>query len=64
MIELVETIEVADSTSTVTCAPRPEDDPQVRRPQPTSAEDALGWQAQVELRGALERTIGWFRAQR
>jgi dTDP-glucose 4,6-dehydratase len=65
MTELAETlIEVADSTSTLTYVPRSVDDPQVRRPDTTLAEDALGWKAQVELRDGLTRTIDWFRAQR
>jgi dTDP-glucose 4,6-dehydratase len=65
MTELAETIiEVAGSSSTVTYVPRPVDDPQVRRPDTTVAEDALGWKAQVELRDGLTRTVEWFRAQR
>ena len=64
MTELAETlIEAAGSTSTVTYVPRPVDDPQVRRPDTTVAEDVLGWQAQVDLRDGLSRTIDWFRAQ-
>jgi dTDP-glucose 4,6-dehydratase len=65
MTELAETIvEVADSTSEVVYVPRPVDDPQVRQPDTTLAEDALGWKAQVELRDGLSRTVEWFRAPR
>jgi dTDP-glucose 4,6-dehydratase len=65
MTELAETlIEVAGSTSTVAYVPRPIDDPQVRRPDITVAQDALGWQAEVELRDGLTRTIAWFRGRR
>ena len=65
MTELAETlVEVAGSSSTIEYVPRPVDDPQVRRPDTTLAEDALGWRAQVELRDGLTRTIDWFRAQR
>jgi dTDP-glucose 4,6-dehydratase len=65
MTELAETlVEVAGSTSTIEYVPRPVGDPQVRRPDTTIAEDALGWKAQVELRDGLTRTIDWFRAQR
>ena len=65
MTELAETlVEVAGSSSVITYVPRPVDDPQVRRPDTTLAEDALGWRAQVELRDGLTRTIDWFRAQR
>jgi dTDP-glucose 4,6-dehydratase len=65
MTELAETvIEVTGSSSEVVYVPRPEDDPQVRQPDTTLAEDALGWKAQVELRDGLARTVEWFRAQR
>jgi dTDP-glucose 4,6-dehydratase len=65
MTELAETvIEVTGSSSEVVYVPRPEDDPQVRQPDTSLAEDALGWKAQVELRDGLARTVEWFRAQR
>jgi len=64
MTELAEAIIAAtDSTSTVTYAPRPVDDPQVRRPDSTLAEEVLGWHAAVPLTEGLERTVGWFRAR-
>ncbi|MDP8970890.1 MAG: GDP-mannose 4,6-dehydratase [Actinomycetota bacterium] len=41
--------------------PRPTDDPSVRCPDTTLAEQLLGWRAQVGLREGLARTAGWFR---
>ena len=36
-------------------------DPQTRQPNITRAREVLGWEAQVELRAGLERTIAYFR---
>jgi dTDP-glucose 4,6-dehydratase len=64
MTELAELIiEVTGSRSVLKRAPRPENDPQVRRPDTTLAETALGWQATVGLRDGLERTVAWYRDQ-
>jgi dTDP-glucose 4,6-dehydratase len=41
--------------------PRPTDDPSVRRPDTTRAEEVLGWKAQISLRAGLERTLPWFK---
>jgi len=41
--------------------PRPTDDPMVRRPDTTRAEEALAWKAQISLREGLEKTVPWFR---
>ncbi|MPZ87533.1 MAG: NAD-dependent epimerase/dehydratase family protein [Nitriliruptorales bacterium] len=41
--------------------PRPVDDPGVRRPDTTLAEQVLGWKAQVSLSEGLSRTAEWFR---
>ena len=43
--------------------PRPEDDPEVRRPDITLATTRLGWKPQVSLAEGIERTLPWFRAQ-
>jgi dTDP-glucose 4,6-dehydratase len=40
--------------------PRPQDDPTVRRPDTTLAQELLGWQAQVPLDEGLRRTAPWF----
>ncbi|MDN5747867.1 MAG: SDR family oxidoreductase [Pseudonocardia sp.] len=49
------------SPSPVEYVPRPEDDPQVRRPDITLAERTLGWEPTVDLADGLSRTIAWFR---
>ena len=60
--ELAETIRaVCESSSPVEFAPRPEDDPQVRRPDTSLAQSILGWQAQVGLEDGLARTVAWYR---
>ncbi len=41
--------------------PRPEDDPQVRRPDTTRARERLGWQATIPLDEGLRRTVAWYR---
>jgi len=41
--------------------PRPEDDPEVRRPDITLATSQLGWKPQVSLAEGIERTLPWFR---
>jgi len=64
MTELAEAIiSATDSTSTIRFGPRPVDDPQVRRPDTTLAEEVLGWHASVPLTEGLERTVAWFRAR-
>jgi dTDP-glucose 4,6-dehydratase len=40
---------------------RPVDDPTVRRPDIGRARELLGWEPQVSLEEALERTVSWFR---
>lgn len=40
--------------------PLPTDDPTVRRPDTTKAQEILGWKAQISLRAGLERTLPWF----
>ncbi len=42
-------------------APRPEDDPTVRRPDITRAKELLGWEPVVGLEEGLARTVAWFR---
>ena len=44
--------------------PRPQDDPEVRKPDTTVAERELGWKARVSLADGLKRTVDWFRTQR
>lgn len=51
------------SPSPVEYVPRPEDDPEVRRPDITLAERTLGWEPTVDLADGLSRTIAWFRGR-
>jgi dTDP-glucose 4,6-dehydratase len=51
------------SSAGVTFAPRPVDDPQVRRPDITLARDRLGWEPKVSLAEGIVRTLPWFREQ-
>ena len=62
MRELAETIVAASgSGSPIRFVPRPEDDPQVRRPDATLAREALGWRATVEPAAGIARTVAWYR---
>jgi dTDP-glucose 4,6-dehydratase len=42
--------------------PRPVDDPQVRCPDTTLAQEVLGWQPRVSLVEGLRLTLPWFQA--
>ncbi len=68
--EEVSILELAQSVQTVVGAetgvefhPRPVDDPQVRRPDTTLAEQVLGWKPQIALREGLQRTLPWFESE-
>ena len=43
--------------------PRPVDDPTVRRPDTTLANQVLGWNAEVSIEEGLRRTAPWFKRQ-
>ena len=63
MLELAELVqEVTGNKSGIEFLPRPVDDPTVRRPDTSRAEEVLGWKPQVTLREGLERTLPWFQA--
>ncbi|MFO7777514.1 MAG: hypothetical protein R6V28_04095, partial [Nitriliruptoraceae bacterium] len=65
MRELAETIVSAcDSDSPIRFVERPEDDPQVRRPDPSLAASALGWRATTDPQTGLTRTVAWYREGR
>jgi dTDP-glucose 4,6-dehydratase len=55
-------IRVTGSSSDIAFVDRPVDDPTFRRPDITRARELLGWEPQVRLEEALERTAGWFRS--
>ncbi|MEX1094362.1 MAG: GDP-mannose 4,6-dehydratase, partial [Acidimicrobiia bacterium] len=62
MLELAEAVQdVVGNHPGVEFHPIPVDDPKVRRPDTTRAEEVLGWKAQISLREGLERTTPWFR---
>ncbi len=55
-------VRAAGSTSPIEFVPRPQDDPQVRRPDTTLARTVLGWKPEVDWAEGLRRTVEWFRA--
>ncbi|HEY0473778.1 MAG TPA: UDP-glucuronic acid decarboxylase family protein [Kribbella sp.] len=54
-------IAATGSGSGIDFVDRPVDDPGVRRPDTTLAEDLLSWKPQVDWREGLGATIAWFR---
>lgn len=54
-------VRLVGSDSPVVHIGRPVDDPTVRRPDTTLAEQELGWRPEVPIEEALLRTITWFR---
>ena len=61
ILELAELIlELTDSDSPITHETRPEQDPEVRRPDLVKARRELGWNPSISLREGLERTIEHF----
>jgi dTDP-glucose 4,6-dehydratase len=54
-------IAATGSRSTVQFIDRPVDDPAVRRPDTTLAEELLAWRPQVDWREGLGATVRWFR---
>src|SRR3990172_7349979 len=62
MLELARVVqEVVGTFPGIELHPRPVDDPNVRRPDTTVAEELLGWKAQISLREGIQRTVPWFR---
>lgn len=55
-------VKLAESDSPIVHIARPIDDPTVRRPDTTLAQQVLGWSPQVPIEQGLQRTIAWFRA--
>jgi dTDP-glucose 4,6-dehydratase len=53
-------IKAAGSASEIVFTARPEDDPQVRRPDISLARRELGWAPRVPLAEGIERTLPWF----
>ncbi|HJQ96014.1 MAG TPA: GDP-mannose 4,6-dehydratase [Acidimicrobiia bacterium] len=62
MLQLADLVQdVVGNHPGVDFLPRPVDDPNVRRPDTTRAEEMLGWKPQISLREGLEKTLPWFR---
>ncbi len=51
------------SRSTIEFVDRPVDDPGVRRPDTTLAEELLSWKPSIDWREGLSDTVAWFRTQ-
>jgi len=64
MLDLAERVRaLTGSASTVRFVDLPVDDPRVRRPDTTLADEVLGWQPRVSIEEGLKRTLEWFAAQ-
>jgi UDP-glucuronate decarboxylase len=62
VLELAEqVIALTGSQSKIEFRPLPQDDPQQRQPEITSARARLGWEPKVQLQQGLEKTIAYFR---
>jgi dTDP-glucose 4,6-dehydratase len=57
-------VELTGSNSPVEYIELPVDDPKVRRPDTTRAEQLLGWRPTVTSEDGLRRTVAWFAAHR
>jgi dTDP-glucose 4,6-dehydratase len=65
MLELARWIvELTGSDSPIEFIDLPVDDPKVRRPDTTRAEELLAWRPSVPSAEGLRRTVDWFAAQR
>jgi dTDP-glucose 4,6-dehydratase len=64
MLRLAEWIvELTGSSSEITFVDLPVDDPKVRRPDTTRAEQLLGWRPTVPSEEGLRHTVAWFAEQ-
>jgi dTDP-glucose 4,6-dehydratase len=64
VLELAQTVcRLAGSRSPITFVDLPEDDPRVRRPDTSRAEEVLGWRPRVSVEEGLTRTLAWFEEQ-
>jgi dTDP-glucose 4,6-dehydratase len=65
MLRLAEMIrDLAGSRSPIEFVPRPQDDPEVRRPDITLARNTLAWEPKIDIEDGLISTIEWFAAGR
>jgi dTDP-glucose 4,6-dehydratase len=56
-----EVVRLTGSRSEIVYVERPADDPELRRPDITRAQAALGWWPRVDRAAGLAETIRWFR---
>ena len=56
-----EVLHQTESDSPLIMKPLPTDDPKMRRPNITHAQNVIGWEPKVPLREGLAETIGYFR---
>jgi dTDP-glucose 4,6-dehydratase len=64
IIEIAQKIlELTPGKGSTVFEPLPEDDPKVRRPDITRAQELLGWRPTVPLEEGLRRTIAYFRSR-
>jgi dTDP-glucose 4,6-dehydratase len=62
VMELAELVqELSGNTAGIIRAPLPTDDPKVRRPDISRAQEILGWEPKVALRDGLAKTMDYFR---
>jgi dTDP-glucose 4,6-dehydratase len=62
MLDLAkEIIELTNSKSIIKNEPLPEDDPKVRQPNITRAQEILGWEPKINRKEGLRKTIDYFR---
>jgi dTDP-glucose 4,6-dehydratase len=54
-------VELTGSKSTIIEKPLPEDDPKVRQPDITRAQNILGWNPEIDLEEGLKTTLAYFR---
>jgi nucleoside-diphosphate-sugar epimerase len=55
-----EIVNITNSKARIVFKPLPENDPVRRQPDVTYARKLLGWQAGIDLKDGLERTIQYF----
>jgi len=58
-----EIIELTGSKSRIVFNDLPEDDPKIRQPDTTRARTILKWEAKVDRKTGLTRTLEYFRSQ-